>query len=407
MNKSIRLICFILCAVLISFSLTGCYDNTEIEDLAYVIAIGIDEAGGNSFDLTFQTAVPKAITEGGGEGTSMITFKTDNFLVGLKKTGEYLSRKINLSHTKIIVVSEGIARKGVTAFLNGLQHGLEVRQNINIIVASEGAKKYIESIQPKLSANPSKYYELLFKAYETDFLVPATQLEDYLYRAKNQGAQPVAIYTAMDRSIEEGKKSSGDEGGGNSAGGSGGGGSGDKKPEEGKGENMSIMGLAVFKTDKMVGTLNAEQASIFSLLTGSRNISLDIADPLDHRFKVLSNVKREKNSRTRVTVRNGKPFIDIDLVLDIEVQAVQSDFSYDEKENADKLAGAYKTYINQEIEKLLSKVTYEYKTDIFGYGELAKRNFMTIREWEKFNWPESFPKTEYGIDVQAEVITHG
>lgn len=402
MSKSMKFIYLLLCMVLILFSFTGCYDSSEIEDLAYVIAIGIDEADGNSFNLTFQTAVPKAITEGGGEGTSVTTFKTDNFLSGLKKTGEYLSRKINLSHTKIIVVSEGIAKKGVTAFLNGLQHGLEVRQNINIIVASAGAKNYIESIQPKLSANPSKYYELLFKAYETDFLVPATQLEDYLYRAKNQGAQPVAIYTAVDKTIAEGKKSSGGEGGENSSGG----GDEGKKPEEEKGKNMSIAGLAVFKTDKMVGTLGAKEASIFSLMTGSQNINIDITDPLDNRYKVLSNVKREKNSTVKVTVKNGKPFIDIDLMLDIDVQADQSDYSYDEKVNADKLAAAYRDYLKREVEKLLSKATYEYKTDIFGYGELAKRNFMTIKEWEKVNWPEIFPKAQYDINIQTEVITH-
>ncbi len=413
MVRFIRLTGVLAAAFMLSAVLTACYDNTEIEDLAYVVAIGIDEADNNSFNLTFQTAVPQAITGGGGEGTDITSFKTDNFLSGLKKTGEYLSRKINLSHTKIIVVSEGIAKKGVVAFLNGLQHQTDIRQDINIIVASEGAKNYIESVQPKLSSNPAKYYELLFKSYETDFLVPVTQLEDYLYRTKNREAQPVAIYTAIDKTINESKAP---EDGGGSGGGkkSGGGekkkqGGGDAQQQGGGKEkkNMSIKGLAVFKADKMAGRLNAGEASIFALMTGSKNINIDVTDPMDNRFKVLSNIKREKSSYTRVYFKNGKPVVDINIRLDIDVQSVQSDTDYDLPDNADRLNTAYRDMLQDGIENLLKKLTYGYKSDIFGYGELAKRNFLTIEEWEKTDWARLFPTARYNLKLQTEIIKHG
>ncbi len=408
MGKLKRYVVFLLLVLFCTGILSGCYDNREIENLAYVIAIGIDQAEGNNFNLTFQTAVPQAITEGGGEGTDITTFKTDNFLSGLRKSGQYLSRNINLSHTKIIVVSEAIAKKGITAFVNGLEKGMQIRPDIKIVVAAEGAKEYLKSIQPKLTSNPSRYYELLFKTYESDFLIPHAQLNDYLYRSKNNGAQPLAIYTAQDKNIVENKKPEGGEGGKKDPGGekkkSGG---GSEKGTGGEEEMiMSLSGLAVFKQDKMVGRLNAREASIFALMTGAKNINIDIADPIDSRFKVLSNLKKENSSVTTVKIKDGKPVVKIALDFDINVQAIQSNTDYDSPQNAAKLNKAYKDTLQKEIRQLLKKITYEYKSDIFGFGEMAKRNFLTIKDWEKAKWTDVFPETKYQVTLNSEVINN-
>jgi len=411
MNKIIRSSIAILYVLFLISVLTGCYDSHEIEDLAYVIAIGIDEAEGDNFSLTFQTAVPQAITGGGGEGTDITSYKTDNFLSGFKKSGQYLSRNIDLSHTKVIVVSEDIAKNGITAFINGLQQEMKIRQDINIIVAAEGAKKYLESIQPKLSSNPSKYFELLFQSYQSDFLIPEARLEEYLFRARNKDAQPLALYTAVDKTIIETKKpeDSGEEGNKDSGGNEKkkGGEEDSKKEKDEDQKKMSLSGLAVFKSDKMVGRLTQKEASIFALMMGSNNINLDIVDPFDNRFKVLSNLKKERSSRTKVTFKNGKPIITIDLNLDINVQSAQSDYDYGNPKNADILNKAYKEMLEKEIEKLLRKVTYEYKSDIFGFGIIARKNFLTIDDWEKANWTDVFPEAKYIVRLNTEVFQRG
>ncbi len=398
MDKS-KLVNLFLSIVLCITTLSGCYDNNEIENFAYVIAIGVDEADLNSFNLTLQTAVPKSISGGGegggggGKSTDIISFKTDNFLSGLKKASQYRSMQINLSHTEIIVVSENIAKRGIIPFLNGLQQNMDIRPNVRIIVTAGEAKEYIESVQPKLLSNPSKYYELLFKSYETDFLVPYTQLEDYLYRAKNYPAQPIAIYTQVDKAINDKKPSKDDEG---------------KKSDDGESEKssdkMTIKGLAVFQMDKMVGTLIPEEATIYTLLTGKNsNLQIEVTDPLDNRFKVLGTVIKENSSTTEVKIKNGKPKISLNLKLNVDVQAVQSDNNYNESDKAEKLKKAYEEYLNKGLKELLSKVTYEYKSDIFGFGQFAKLNFKTINEWEMAKWHEIFPQSEYEYKIELKI----
>jgi spore germination protein KC len=384
-----RFVCLILCTFLCSVSFTGCYDIREIEDLAYVIAIGIDPAENNMFNLTFQTAVPKAITTGEGESTDIKSFKTDNFLSGFKKTGRYLGKDVNLSHTKIIVISEELAKKGLLPFLNGLQNYMQLRPDVNIIIAAEGAKNYIESIKPNLTASPTKYYDMMFRSYESDFLVPSAQLGDYLYRVKSSGSQPVAIYTEIDKTVVDSKKPEDDKKG--------------EKPEEGK-KNMSIKGLAVFRGDKMAGLLDTTESSLYALLTGSiDNIKLEVTDPYDERFKILSNIRKEGLLKAGITVNSGKPRIDLNLRLHADIEAVQSDINYSDPSKTHKAEKAYEDYFRKNLKELLTKATYDYKSDIFGFGELARKNYNTISQWNSIKWNDIFQNTVYSVSVDVTV----
>lgn len=389
MSKIAKLFCIILCIVIIMLTLTGCYDNREIEDLAYVVAIGIDEADNNMFNLTFQTAVPKSVTKGEGETTDIKTFKTDNFLSGFRKTGRYLSKKINLSHTKIIVVSEEIAKKGLQPFLNGLQNYMELRPNVNIIVSANGAKNYIESLQPKLLASPTKFYDMMFKSYQTDFRVPSSQLGDYLYRIHSSGAQPVTIYTDVDNNVIDSKKPETDKPA--------------EEADKGK-KNMSVKGLAVFNGDKMTGSLDSAETSIYALMTGSiDSIKLEVKDPLDERYKILSNIRKDKSSKTSVQVYGIKPQINIEFNLHADIEAVQSNINYSDPAKLQKVQKEYEDYIKNVMNGLLTKASYEYKSDIFGFGQIAKKNYMYISQWERVKWHEIFPNTVFKVRVSTTV----
>lgn len=62
MNKIIAiLLIFSLC-----LGLTGCYDKKEVDDLAYVLALGIDKGKTNTLKVTLQYAVPSKLGGGGG-----------------------------------------------------------------------------------------------------------------------------------------------------------------------------------------------------------------------------------------------------------------------------------------------------------------------------------------------------
>jgi len=57
----------VLLAFIMSFSVTGCFDKREIDDMVNPIAIGFDKGSNHSVRMTLQIAIPTKVA-GGGEG---------------------------------------------------------------------------------------------------------------------------------------------------------------------------------------------------------------------------------------------------------------------------------------------------------------------------------------------------
>lgn len=72
MNKTINMIFVVL--VLISFTISDFYTKQDINDVAYVVGIGIDVGEKNDLKLSFQLSVPsKNTTEGSSsEGSDTV-----------------------------------------------------------------------------------------------------------------------------------------------------------------------------------------------------------------------------------------------------------------------------------------------------------------------------------------------
>ena len=93
--------------------------------MAYPIAIGLDIGHANILRMTLQLAVPLSIggggagESGGGSGgggeekaVSVITIDTSSIFSGLNMVNNIISKEINMSHAKVIVISRKLAEEG-------------------------------------------------------------------------------------------------------------------------------------------------------------------------------------------------------------------------------------------------------------------------------------------------------
>lgn len=92
--------------------LSGCADRKEIDDYAYVIAAGIDKADGEKYKFTVSLANVNAIGEskGGTNGITNVSAVATDFYSALDIINNTVSKKMNLSHTKLIIFSADTAR---------------------------------------------------------------------------------------------------------------------------------------------------------------------------------------------------------------------------------------------------------------------------------------------------------
>ncbi len=413
MRKAIvlGLILLVFCGML-----TGCYDRREVDDMAYVVAIGLDKGKTNNLKMTFQIAKPVKIGgggEGGGgggeEAYTITVIETPTLYAGFNMVNTFLSRQINLSHAKVIIISKELAEAGgLEKYIHACIRGKEFRPNLYVVVSRSGAEEYIRSVKPQLENNPAKYYELSYRAASYTGLIARTQLYNFYSQLKSYDKQAVAILAGVGRfkSAEEMEivNSTFRE-------------KGREIPHEGdfkagdvpevsdsKGE---VMGLAMFDGDKMVGELDGEETSAYFMVTGEYKYAYwTIEDPQAQDHHVLLNISQSRKPQHHVEMVSGQPVIDTKVILEADILSIQSGINYEKPENLNVLEQEAESHITRNIISFLNH-TRELNVDTCGFGSELRPSFLTWKEWQDLNWKSKYKDATFNVDVDLKIRRPG
>ncbi len=193
----------LLCALIIT-PLAGCGDARDVENTAYIIAVGVDPANtetGYEFTLQFSNPLKNGsdtsaetsddTDDESGENNSEkkavsnITVGARNIFEAIEKSKSYLGKSAALSHMKLLVISNDLLNIGPTEaeeICKSFLSADEVRPETKLC-AAESAKEYLTSVEPAMEESPARYYELLFSeksavvSFETNLLEFVTASE--------------------------------------------------------------------------------------------------------------------------------------------------------------------------------------------------------------------------------------
>jgi len=421
--KGRRVLGFLLLTFFLIFMLSGCYDSVEVDDLAYVIAIGVDKGTVDMVKVTLQFALPLAMGtggEGGGGGGGggeseenktvyNLTIDAPSILTGISMANNIVSKQINLSHTKIIVFSEEMAREGIGNYIVRLSSMRQLRPNTAVYVTRSSAEEFLKAVTPQLSTNTAKYYEQGVLVHERVGATANTQLHSFSAASRSLGAQPVVTLaginryeTSADFKIPKDDASMGEDNNINhleyKAG---------EIPRAAK-NKAEVRGLAVFRGGKMIGELSGLETIFYMMVTGElRYNNITLQDPHDSNNYVVLNVKKSRNPVHSVEIVDGKPLIGVKILLEADISAIGSEMDYQEPEKASILEKECEKYIKREIESLLYKTSKEFNTDIFGFGNKIAGKFATWEEWEKFGWLQKYKDTSFSVEVDLVIRRPG
>ena len=218
---------FLFCVLLCAFLLCGCSSSKEIDDLAYVTAIGIDEGENENLLITFVTAIPSNISSdkgGGGEPVACSSIQSTNVFTASDKISGKLNRKIDFSHCRLIAFSQEIANKGLGKFKKTLLNEKSFRPNTLTVVTKGKTSEFFKKSSSAFDSNPAKYFELMFSGYGSANSVECT-IKDF--SGGQQSILPLA-----------------DENGAN--------------------------GCVVIENDRLTAVLDEEQITLYKLLSGKK-----------------------------------------------------------------------------------------------------------------------------------------
>ncbi|OIJ11136.1 hypothetical protein BKP35_12410 [Anaerobacillus arseniciselenatis] len=382
------------CCILVL--MLGCWDRHEIDELAYVIAIGIDEGEGDDFLVTYQIANPK---EAGEDDviSDIISIRAPDFLSARDLVVAFVSREVVFTHTKVLIVSETFARRD--EFVNFIKPAIRERQlsrKVNLIVSKEKASDFMRNNEPTLETRPHKFFELMTDRWEDTGLVPDSTLHSLFHRMEEDSGVFLATYsTTVQEEAGVGQED-------------------DYIPGEVRiqGSNPTqTVGSAVIKEGKMIGSLTGEETRFSLLLRPKKEIEKMIAsypDPIDEEYKITVRFLAEEGSNITINTKKRAPVIHVRTPLRLEVLSIESDIDYvEDLEKQEVLKMHIKSVIEAKVNTFIRKTQKEFKAEPFRWSLPARRTFLTNREYEQYRWMENYPYAEVHFEVDLQFKEFG
>ncbi|MDZ5471584.1 Ger(x)C family spore germination protein [Bacillus sp. 31A1R] len=382
--------------------LSGCSDKIEIEEEGFVLVIGLDKpsVGEKGIDITFQIANPSAGRAGEDNNANeveTITLTAPDPFSARDMTNSSETRNINFYHTKAIVISEELAKSNdFFHIMSSMMRERQIRRDMHVLISKEKASEYLRNNKPSFEASPHKFYDFMSRRWKRNALVPNSTMHDFLRATSADAGLALAIYTTA--TSEEPKDTEDEDnflpGEINKRGGS----------------DIQIIGAAVFKEGKMIGTMTGEEVRVALILQKEmrpERLIFTYDDPINPDFRITG---KATNVRTDVSidVHQEYPVIKVKQWFDIKVLAIPSLIDYVENlSNQSKLKDYFERKYYEHASKLIERTQKEFKAEPFNWSNQARKKFWTLTEYEDYDWMKSYPNAEIKIEVDVTLTEFG
>ena len=199
LNKIINIL-FII-TIISTFLLSGYHTKQDINDFAYVVAIGIDKGDTDDLKISFQLAIPSqnSSEEGSSSDSDTVidTIESPSIESGLSLANGYISKKLNLSHCKVIVISEKIASLGISDIIYTLINNVELRPDCNVVISRSDAGEFLNKSKSEIENITAKYYEIVATSSKYTGFTSDVKISDVFDRISDTFGEASAILGAV------------------------------------------------------------------------------------------------------------------------------------------------------------------------------------------------------------------
>ena len=387
---------FIL-AVLLVVASTSYYGIQGIDNLAYVVAIGLDAGKGNNIKLSLQISVPN-----GGEGGSSSSSQSSSALVntiecssistGIALFNSYLGKEVNLSHCKVVVISEELASKGISKYLYTLTNDIQFRTDSNIIISKCDASAFLKYSTPELDKVSARYYEIAPTSSEYTGYTESITCNEFFTAINATTSEPVAILGSIN--TDDTHNTSQDTDSSYTAG---------ETPITGN-TSIETMGLAVFNGDKFVGELNGIESICHLIISNKlKNAQIRIPSPIEELDYIDLYIELKKNTKNSLYLVNSSPYITSNVKITARIHSMNQNIDLDDDSLVANIEKYAENYLKENISSYLYKTSKELHADIDSFGLYALKYFNFLSDWEDYNWLHHYQDAFFDVNVDVDL----
>ncbi len=374
--------------VLLSLALSGCWDRVELADLDLVSGVAFDAVPNGGFRITASIVLPQNLTGaggaggagGGGGGPAEAVVSATGATIGeaIAALGQGLPGHIFWGHTRVILIGEGLARRGVQPVLDFFLRSPETRLATDLLVVRGEAG-------PLLQLSPP-------------FRVPGT---DVLYEHLRRQREPRAFIYEVAQSIRTASGATlipevhvGPPAPGGSPGGGGSGGA--TAPP-----TLVFCGTGVLQRGRLTGWLNETQMrGAMWLLGTTRRATVELNSP---RGTVTVAVDKVHIHRRAVRLAGGVPAVRIRIAAEGMVGEVdRGKVPLQDPQYLIQLSNILAASIRGEADAALAAARSE-DVDFLQFGRLVAADQPALWNPVHSTWRQIFPTLRVVITVLAHV----
>ncbi|WP_226666285.1 Ger(x)C family spore germination protein [Metabacillus litoralis] len=381
-----KLITLVILVILVLF-ISGCWNRRELNELAISVGEGIDIDDEGKYQISTQIVIPGEIaskTSGAASGLPVRIFTTteDTVFEAMRELTTKSPRPIYHSHLRVLVIGESLAKEGIGEVLDMFSRDHEYRSDFYIVIAKNTSAENILSILTSIEKIPANNMVSSLETSEKTWApTAAITLDKLIQDLVTEGKNPVLTGIEVIGEPAAGQTKKNLE---------------TIKPTA----YLKYSGLAVFKSDKMLGWLDQDESKGYNFIMNNvKNTVTNVNCPKEGKF----NYEIVK-SKTEVTgkVENNTPKIEIQIKSEGNVGEVKCDIDLTKQKTIEELEKSVEKDLMNLVEMTINNVQEDFSTDVFGFGDAIHR--ANAEEWEnlKSNWNDKH-FTDLEINVKADI----
>lgn len=382
----------ILIIIILLFSLCGCYNYRELNEIAIVSAIGIDKTD-DGYKMAVQIMNTKKEgqdTNSSGSQPKFIVYTAEGKTIqGILRDFVLESpRRLYATHLQLLVISEDLAKDGISDILDWFARDSESRKQFYVLVSENNQTEDILNTLTSLETLNSKKITSNIDT-DTRFLGVAEQttFENVLATYLNDKQELVLPSIRLEGNSDTGEKNSNIE---------------QSSPKT----QIFLSPLAVFKDDKMLGYLTKEESIAMSFIKNKLKSTVIDYKCSDNDY-ISSEIISSKTS-LQPDISSNKPKVTIKINGKANINEINCDWDLENNETILKINKMLEQKIENIINDSIDSINQRFDSDIFGFKDLFYKKdpkyYKTIKDQLT---DENLKKLDVKVEVDMSLPQKG
>lgn len=377
----------LIAPILLTLVLSGCWDRDELNDLAIVLAAGVDYVDG-MYEVSVQTIDPSQTSKspkGNRSAAILYSEKGPTLVEAARKMTIKRSRLNYTGHIRLYLIGESVARRGITEALEVGFRLPSIRPDYYIAIARGYTAKEILSLITPFEQIPAidfvKSLAISEAVWAPTTAVKALDMERILL---SDSRQPVLTGITVTGDFRSGQTA------------------GNVNQPKSHAE-YEYTGLGVIKNDKLVGWMNESDSKSYTYVHNLVKSTIASTECPNSSQPFAIELTRVHTS-LKPLVRSGEPVMKLAMQVEANLAEVHCDIDLTKEASIAKLEDLMREKMKSVMSNGISHVQRQYGADIFGFGEAFYRKYpKQWRTWHK-DWEARFRELpiEFEIDYRIQ-----